>query len=172
MVNPDQSNDRILFGERRLKMIIRLTCLLAAAVPLSLTATLYAQIEAPADVSIEVFAEPTPNPIGLSFDSNGVLYVAFDEGRSVSIRRISPDGLSITSFGPALLDPDAVAVDSNDNVYVGSENGLYRFAPDGTSTLVTRSYMGNNTCLAIDHHGVFGLWGISTSGTVGQPMMW
>jgi len=118
-------------------------------------------ITVPEGYMVEVYA--TSNNIGsvkaIDFDPNGNLYVAYDEGNT-QIRRISPGGSPITSWGPMLDDPDNLAADAYGNVYVGSESqGLYRISPDGSSAQVTTTYMGNNYSMCIDIAGTLGTTG-------------
>ncbi|MFX0200171.1 MAG: hypothetical protein ACFFCW_28970 [Candidatus Hodarchaeota archaeon] len=121
--------------------------------------TVLAQVTVLEGFTVEVYAENVPMPNALSFDSQGNLYVAHDEVRRGQIYKISPGGLNISLFGPSIMDPDSVAVDLLDYIFVGSEEGLYRVAPDGTSEPFTSTYMGNNTCLIIDDAGLFGQFG-------------
>lgn|GEM_PF-5791631 len=93
-------------------------------------------------------------PEQLALDGAGNLYVA--EGLSNRVRRIAPDG-TITTFagsspagagGPAptvnmtLDDPDAVAVDSAGNVYIGDDRALQKVAPSGAVTTILGGEQG------------------------------
>ncbi len=61
------------------------------------------------------------DPMGLDFDSSGILYVGRDNvgsgggnGDAVRIHRIGLGGLSVTEYGnSAIIDPDALIVDRN-----------------------------------------------------------
>src|SRR4051812_47701177 len=55
-----------------------------------------------------------PNPVRLSFDPSGVLYVG-NSDNSLSgafISRVGVGGSAVTPYGPAIFDPDAVLFDS------------------------------------------------------------
>jgi hypothetical protein len=55
-----------------------------------------------------------PNPIRLAFDPSGVLYVGDGDNSSggALIHRVGPGGSSVTPYGPAIFDPDAVVFDA------------------------------------------------------------
>ena len=56
-------------------------------------------------------------PESLALDRQGMLYISYDQ----TIQKYSPTGQFITEF--AVNDPAGIAIDSNDNVYVGCERG-------------------------------------------------
>jgi len=117
-----------------------------------------AGIIVPKGVDVEVYSSNVPNPKELAFDSQGNLYVANDGNSNVKIYKISQEGSIVEFFGPTLSDPDCVAVDQDDNVFIGSETGcLYRVSPDGTSSCFSTNYMGNNCSMVIDSNGIFGI---------------
>lgn len=131
--------------------------------------TVQAQVTVLEGFAVEVYAENVSRPGALSFDSQGNLYVGHDEIRPGQIYKILPGGEWVSLFGPKINDPDSVVVDSLDYIFVGSEEGLYRVAPNGTSELFTSTFMGNNTCLTIDFAGLFGQIGDIFVGNAGSP---
>ena len=56
-------------------------------------------------------------PQSLALDRQGMLYISYDQ----TIQKYSPTGQFLTEF--AVNDPAGIAIDSNDNVYVGCERG-------------------------------------------------
>ena len=56
-------------------------------------------------------------PESLAFDCQGMLYIAYEQ----TIQKYSPTGRFLTEF--AVNDPAGIAIDSNDNVYVGCRRG-------------------------------------------------
>jgi sugar lactone lactonase YvrE len=71
---------------------------------------------------------------GLAIGPDGMLY-ASDSNRSNSIRRISPDGVVTTffDFGSSFMGPEALAFDSEGNLFVGcwGESTIFRLDPGG-----------------------------------------
>ena len=108
--------------------------------------------------TVDVYADGIDVPMALAFDSAGTLYVGQDEVDG-QIHVVSPGGGTAGLFGPEIEDPDGVAVGADDTVYIGSEEGLYRVAPDGTEELFVTENMGNNTFIVVDFDGVFGTAG-------------
>jgi len=113
-------------------------------------------VTVPPGYSWEVYSDNVPNPIGLAMDSTGLLYVGNDEIRPGRARRIPVGGGAPVLFGPTVDDPDNISIDGANNVYIGSEDGLYRVTPAGVSTLFASTYLGNMTCQVRDHTGRFG----------------
>jgi DNA-binding beta-propeller fold protein YncE len=73
-------------------------------------------------------------PTGLAFDSAGRLHVCNYGDGSLNIYAATGDLLSRTTTG--LLNPIALALDANDNIFVstpniGANSGVFRFSPDG-----------------------------------------
>jgi hypothetical protein len=62
-----------------------------------------------------------PQPMKLSFGQDGSLYVGRDGGDR--IHRVAPGGQPVTEFGPPMVDPDAVLVDT-DGVISGVRNAV------------------------------------------------
>lgn len=123
---------------------------------LAITSGAEAQLTVPQGYTVEVYVEAISMPAALAFDSNGVMYVGHDEINPGRIYKVSLGGTTVTAFGPSLYDPDAIAVDAEDHVLVGSESqGLYRVSPDGTSSVLTILYMGNTVAIAVDRTGMF-----------------
>ena len=75
--------------------------------------------------------------LGMTFDNDDNLY-AFDLA-DFNVKKFDIDGKPILSFGNKVdltdqLDrPNVVAVDSKDNVYVETRNGIQKFSSDGTT---------------------------------------
>ncbi len=73
-------------------------------------------------------------PTGVAFDSSGRLVVCNYGDGSLNIYSTTGDLLSRIATG--LLNPIALALDSNDNIFVstpniGANSGVFRFSPDG-----------------------------------------
>nr|QNO58116.1 virginiamycin B lyase [Methanosarcinales archaeon ANME-1 ERB7] len=116
-----------------------------------------APIVVPPGFTVETFATGVQNPWSLSFDSKGNLFVGnASEKSNTSISKITPDGI-VSSFGNAVMcDPDAVAVDSADNVFVGNCKGVgvFKITPEGETTFfVSGPGIGNVVSLCFDSAG-------------------
>lgn len=77
------------------------------------------------------------SPTGIDMASDGTLYVGHGMRSSFLRARIHRvrDGV-VEPFGGVVVDPDAVVVDSEDRVYVGTRRGgMFRILPDGTTGL-------------------------------------
>lgn len=84
-----------------------------------------------------VAVENIDSPTGIDMASDGTLYVGHGMRSSFLRARIHHvrEGAA-EPFGGVLVDPDAVVVDSQDRVYVGTRRGgLFRILPDGTTGL-------------------------------------
>lgn len=62
-----------------------------------------------AGFKVEIYSDVT-EPMKLSFGPDGALYVGRHGGDT--IHRVAPGGLSVSEFGPPMVDPDAVLVDA------------------------------------------------------------
>ncbi|MFN7930128.1 MAG: hypothetical protein U0Y68_19830 [Blastocatellia bacterium] len=86
-----------------------------------------------------------PNPLGVATDSNGNVYVS--DGASGTIRKYSPTGVLLTTFGAPgqFLFPFGVAIDSNGNIIVvdNGTNQIHKLSPAG-ATIFTIGAMGMN----------------------------
>ena len=96
------------------------------------------------------------NPIGITFDAAGSLYVA-DHDANV-VRKIGPDGIitTVAGAGGQLNGPFGVAVDAAGNVYVSDTGNqrVARFAPDGNfNGSVADGLLNGPEGLAIDAGG-------------------
>lgn len=108
-------------------------------------------ITVPPGYSVEVFVDTGLYlPTDIEFDSAGNLYVGQGGGtwNALPIIKVIPDGTP-TIFSTPISDPDGVAVDSSDNVFVAGANKLTKVTPDGTTT-VFRSGFSNLNDIAID----------------------
>jgi Tol biopolymer transport system component len=129
---------------------------LLIGLPVLASLQLLGAIVVPSGYVAEVYSPNVPAGKDLGFDSRGTLYVAQD-GTTAALYKIAPGGTNVGRFGSSLSDADSLAVDADDNVYRGSEDsGLYVVAPNGSSRLVTSTYMGNIFSLCIDRRGLFG----------------
>src|SRR5579883_1291796 len=113
-------------------------------------------------------------PMGLAIDSLGVLYVA-DSGNQ-RIRTITPDGnihtiagSGVAGFGgdgqtadfASFLNPSAVAVDANGNVYVADSgnNRVRKLAMQGTATPAITKIQGPSYAAKLSPGSLFSLYG-------------
>ncbi|MEY2563143.1 MAG: hypothetical protein QOH88_1336 [Verrucomicrobiota bacterium] len=88
------------------------------------------------------------NPLGLTFDAKGNLFVSDIE--TDSIYKFAPDGKKST-FAPG-IHSFGMACDSSGNLFVSHENSIFKFTPAGKkSTFV--SGLGNAIDLAFDEAG-------------------
>jgi glucose/arabinose dehydrogenase len=95
-----------------------------------------------AEYRISVYAN-VPEPMKLSFAPDGALYVGRQPG--VRIHRVAPGGSPVTEFGPPMVDPDAVLVDTHgriggrrNSVLVGGGGVLAAIFPDQSASVVFR----------------------------------
>jgi hypothetical protein len=114
-----------------------------------------------------------------AFDREGRLYVTYSGTRGqqvpVSIFRVARDGAR-ESFSSAIVNPTAMAVGPDGDLYVSSrfEGNVYRVTADGTATVVATE-LGVPCGLAFSPQGV--LFVGDRSGTIfrirkeGQPLM-
>lgn len=108
--------------------------------------------EVPPEFEVGVFATVT-DPMGLSLDSGGNLFVGRDASGSggdtddaVPIHRVSADGSTVAEFGDPIADPDAVIVDINGTVAtLGSSSVLVGGLEFGTSRITQISPGGSTT---------------------------
>ncbi len=136
-------------------------CLMVMLLMTASTAVM-AQLHVPAGVTVEVVIDNISNPQDIVFDSLGHMYIANDRNAFAQIYRVDLDDYSYTSWGPSVDDPDAIAVDASDNVYVGEETGkVHKVAPDGSSFVFASAMLGNVVSMTVDRYGQF-----SAAGTV------
>lgn len=65
---------------------------------------------------VSTYAEPVPNPEGLTFDAAGNLYVGNDDPE-IEITRVGPGGTPIVTYGNETIpDPDAVLFDATGDI--------------------------------------------------------
>ena len=104
---------------------------------------------------VKVHLERIHAPDELSFDSRGNLYISQDEVTG-QIYKLSTNG-NLSFIGPSLLDPDSVAINSLNYVFIGSDHdGLHRISPDGTSIKFATNLMRNIVSVVNDKVGIFG----------------
>jgi trimeric autotransporter adhesin len=108
--------------------------------------------------NLEVIAQVN-QPASLAVDGSGNIYVASDASPPATIFRISPSGLITTfvTFPPGSSGgfegfATVFSTDPEGNVYIGFNGALFRYAPDGTSTVVP-SPGGLSSPAAIDSQG-------------------
>ncbi|MCH6256283.1 hypothetical protein MLD52_06970 [Puniceicoccaceae bacterium K14] len=88
---------------------------------------------------------------GMAVDSRGNLYVAGGQGSDV-VWKISTLGFA-AEFGGTFNEPTGIALDSDDNLFVGTQDGIiYKIAPDGSKEeFVTGLYAPSG--IAVDGEG-------------------
>ena len=121
-----------------------------------------AQLQVPAGVTVDVVIDDISNPQDLALDSLGHMYIANDHNASAQIYRVNLDDYSFISWGPVARDPDAIAVDASDNVYIGDGSGkVHKVSPDGTSFVFATAMLENVVSMTVDKVGQY-----SEAGTV------
>lgn len=90
--------------------------------------------------AVRVVASGLLRPDGIAIDSRGTMYVGSRSDNSVV--KVTPDG-SITPFvvleGTETL---CMTVDSADNLYVATEDRVWRVTPEGEATLLADGFQG------------------------------
>jgi hypothetical protein len=109
------------------------------------------------DYRISVYAS-VPEPMKLSFAPDGSLYVGRQPG--LRIHRVAPGGLGVSEFGPPMVDPDAVLVDTagrisgrRNSVLVGGGGVLAAIFPDQTSSVIFNTGFDDVDDMKFDRHG-------------------
>lgn len=110
-----------------------------------------------AGFNVEIYSNVV-EPMKLSFGSDGALYVGRQGGDR--IHRVTPGGGSVSEFGPPMVDPDAVLVDTAglisgvpNSVLVGGGGILAAIFPDQTATVVFNSGFADVDDMKFDHAG-------------------
>jgi len=112
--------------------------------------------------NVEVYSDVN-EPMKLSFGADGALY-AGRQGGNDRIHRIAPGGGSGSEFGPPMVDPDAVLVDTAglisgipNSVLVGGSGAeagvLAAIFPDQTATVIFNSGFDDVDDMKFDHAG-------------------
>jgi hypothetical protein len=100
-------------------------------------------------------------PYALAFDSKGDMFVANQNGNSVTEYAPPYTGSPITTLSGTWMVPDSLALDSNNNLYVGAQQGIgpivLEYAPPytGTPTSITGPF-NNVSQLLVDSNN--NLW--------------
>lgn len=99
-----------------------------------------------------LFASGLANPVGLTFDISGNLYVANFAGNT--IQKFTPNGLATQFAHAGLNGPTGLAFDTLGNLYVANENGhnIDKITPGGILSQFARGLNGP-TGLAFDSVG-------------------
>lgn len=107
--------------------------------------------------NIQVYSN-VDEPMKLSFGADGALYVG-RQGGDV-IHRIAPKGSSVSEFGPPMVDPDAVLVDTAgrisgvpNSVLVGGGGILAAIFPNQTAAVVFNSGFADVDDMKFDASG-------------------
>lgn len=97
-------------------------------------------------------------PMKLAFGRDGSLYVGRQPGDR--IHKVARNGRGVAEFGPPMVDPDAVLVDSKgvisgrrDSVLVGGGGILAAIFPDQTSKVIFNSGFADVDDMKFDHAG-------------------
>lgn len=106
---------------------------------------------------VEVYANVT-QPMKLSFAADGALYVGRHGGDR--IHKVGPGGTSVSEFGPPMVDPDAVLVDTaglisgiRHSVLVGGGGVLAAIFPNQTSATIFSSGFADVDDMKFDRTG-------------------
>jgi hypothetical protein len=109
------------------------------------------------DYRISVYAS-VPEPMKLSFAPDGSLYVGRQPG--LRIHRIAPGGFGVSEYGPPMIDPDAVLVDTagrisgrRNSVLVGGGGVLAAIFPDQTSSVIFNTGFEDVDDMKFDRRG-------------------
>ena len=105
------------------------------------------------DTAIKVLGSGFNGPAGLAVDAAGNVYVA-DNGNN-AVKKIAPDGITVTTLGSGFNQPIGVAVDAAGNVYVADagNNAVKKIAPDGITITTLGSGFNQPEGVAIDAAG-------------------
>jgi gliding motility-associated-like protein len=93
-------------------------------------------------------------PTGIAVDtSSGFIYVA-DNGNGL-LKKMSPDGTTITTIGTGLVKPAGVALDAYGNLYIADngDNTVKKIAAGSNTATVLASGFGNAFGISIDGGG-------------------
>jgi len=107
--------------------------------------------------NVEVYSNVN-EPMKLSFGSDGALYVGRQGGDR--IHRVIPGGGSVSEFGPAMVDPDAVVFDAAGvisgtpgSVLVGGGGVIAAISPDQTAAVIFNSGFADADDMKFDRTG-------------------
>jgi sugar lactone lactonase YvrE len=94
------------------------------------------------------------SPEGMAFDNSGNLYVANGTGVPPEVLKINSQGSASVFANPAQDYSMGLAIDANNNVYVGNTHTgtIEKYAPNGNGS-VFASVLGFVTGLAFDYSG-------------------
>ena len=85
------------------------------------------------------------DPAGVSVDSGGNVYIA--DAKNLRVRKVTPDG-TIATVASACFYPDdlwaacGLALDAAGNIYFSDDTGLFKIAPNGSSTQLSAGAFG------------------------------
>ena len=86
-------------------------------------------------------------PMEMDFDSNGNLFVV--DRRNSKVKKITPEGI-VTTFASNLGNPTSLSIDTNDNLFVGTDLGeeanrrvILKINTEGDFSIFSGSYEGN-----------------------------
>ncbi|MEO7213089.1 gliding motility-associated C-terminal domain-containing protein [Mucilaginibacter sp.] len=99
------------------------------------------------------------NLLSLANDAQGNTYVC--DVRNNAVRKITPDGVTITFAMPALLaanggqifTPESIAVDRFNNIYVANKSTIFKVTPDGNTVTSFAGGFNGITGLTFDRNG-------------------
>jgi hypothetical protein len=110
-----------------------------------------------ADYRVSVYAN-VPEPMKLSFAPDGTLYAGRQPGSR--IHRVAPGGYPVTEFGPPMVDPDAVLVDTagriggrRNSVLVGGGGVLAAIFPNQTASVIFNNGFADVDDMHFDRRG-------------------
>ena len=92
-------------------------------------------------------------PYGVAVDANGNVFVA--DLSNHAVKKIAPDGVTVTTISSAFSSPIALALDASGNIYVVDEgvNSIIKMLPNGSNMVTLGSGFFSPGGIALDATG-------------------